>query len=266
MVDFVAGDVVIGGEYGYAEHINTSGVHQQHITLQDDNGNLMKVWGATFTPQGDAYFALGALDSYEDYTPHDIVYIPGTNPVQFLVIIGRTDDTIELRKYDADGNILATYLGLNRDTDWAHETPLKMAVACDGHTVYYTDQGRTIFRYDITGSGTQLADFAQLAVGSPYIYAGIDIQPDGDLYVAMTVGGVGPKRDVTVGGIDNIWTDQVNETPVKVYKRSITDGSEILNHEVSLSPSGDNDEVLALAAYYYGCGRMFPIVTLIGAN
>lgn len=263
MVDFSPQDVVIGGAHGYAEHINSSGTHVQHIELRDDpgTGNLMKVWGACFTPQGDAFFALGQIATYEDYTPHDICYIPGTvSPREFAVLIPRLDDTLELWRYDEDGNVLDTFTGLDTDTGWTHETPCKLCVACDGTTVFYTDQGETIFSFDLT-SGTQNADFDTAPTN--YIYAGIDIDGLNDLYVNLTPivsGGVGPRRDLSLGGLDHLWVDQVNETPIKVYKRSTSDGSEILNHEVSLDPSDINSEVLSLAVYYHPCGGFTRVV------
>lgn len=265
MVDFSPSDVVIGGAHGYAEHINSSGTHIQHIELRDDDGNLMKVWGACFDKDGEAWFALGQIDSYEDYTPHDICYIPGTdNPKQFAVLIGRTNDTLELWIYDEDGNVLDTFTGLDTDSGWDHTTPTKLAVACDGDTVLYTDQGETIFEYSI--SGGQQAPFAVLSDPN-YIYGGIDIDSNGDVYRAMTTTGVGPRRDLSLGSADHLWADQVNESPINVYKRLKTSGSEVLSHEVSLSPSDDNTEVLSLAAYYYPCEQqLLPFVTLIGAT
>lgn len=256
MVDFSPGDVVIGGAHGYAEHINSSGVHQQHIELRDDEDNLMKVWGACFDKDGAAWFALGQIDTYEDYTPHDICYIPGTNdPKQFAVLVPRLDDTLELWIYQEDGlgdlEIVDVLTGLDTDTGWDHETPCKLAVACDGDTVLYTDQGKTIFTYSITGG--QQAPFAELDPSSPYIYGGIDIDRDGTVYRAMTTTGIGPRRDVSLGSSEHLWADQINESPVRVYKRLKADGEEVLNHEVSLSPDDDNTEVLSLAAYYYPC-------------
>lgn len=249
-MDFSAGDVVIGGAHGYAEHINSEGVHQQHIELRDDDNNLMKVWGATFTPSGDAHFAVGQITTYEDYTPHDICYIPGTDPPEFAVLIGRLADAVELWHVDENHAVLATYTGLNTDTGWVHTTPLKLAVACDGDTVYYTDQGASIFRYSLTTG--QLAVF-DVSADPNYIFGGIDIDADGDIYVALTTTGVGPRRDVALGSTTELWTDQVGETPISVYKRLISDGSEVLSHEVSLDLANINDEVLSLAAYYYPC-------------
>lgn len=265
-MDFDAGDIVIGGAHGYAEHINSLGVHRQHIELRDDDNNLMKVWGACFTPQGDAFFALGQIAAYEDYTPHDICYIPGTDtPREFAVLIGRLDDTVELWRYDEDGNILDTFTGLSKDTGWTHEVPLKLCVACDGTTVFYTDQGASIFSFDLN-SGTQNTVF-YVESDPNYICGGIDIDKNNDLYVARTTTGEGPRRDVSLGDASNIWVDQINETPIKVYKREIIAGTEILNHTVSLDPSNINSEVLSIAAYYYPCGqRFFGFVTLVGAN
>lgn len=267
-MDFSPLDVVIGGSYGYAEHINTGGVFQQHIELRDDDDNLMKVWGSTFTPDGEAHFALGQRGSYEDYTPHDVCYIPGTDPHKLAALIGRTNNTVELWITDTDYNILQTITGLNKDTGWVYTTPLKLAIACNGDTVYYTDQGRTIFKLSLA-TGLNLANHAQLSVGSPYIYGGIDVQPDGDIYVAMTTTGTGPRRDVCLGGASHVWTDVVNPiSTYRAYKRNITDGSEVLNHVVRLNPANVNDEILSLACYYYPCvaARMMMNVTVIGAN
>jgi hypothetical protein len=266
-MDFNARDVVIGGAHGYAEHINEAGTHQQHIELRDDDNNLMEVWGACFAPNGDAFFALGQIGSYEDYTPNDICYIPGTdNPKEFAVIIGRTNDTIELWRYDEDGNILEQFTGLDQDAAWVHTEPLKLCVACDGTTVYYTDQHESIFSFDLN-TGTQNPVFDVHPDYPNFVYAGIDIQKDGDLYVAMTTTGVGPRRDVSIGDASNIWTDKINETPIVVQKRNSTTEALVLDHTVSLDPSDVNSEVLSIAAYYYPCGGgFFMVVTVIGAN
>lgn len=269
-MDFSALDVVIGGAHGYAEHIDTLGVFKQHIELRDDDNNLMKVWGACFDPDGDAWFALGQIATYEDYTPHDICYIPGTeSPKLFAVLIPRLDDTLELWVYDEDAVVVDTFTGLDTDTGWAHTTPCKLCVACDGDTVYYTDHGITIFKYSLTTG--QLTPYDVLT-DLNYIYAGIDIDAEDEIYVALTPvvnQGIGPRRDVTLGSADSIWTDKVGETPIEVQKRNnVSPNTLLLEHEVSLSPAADNTEVLSLAAYYYPCAEelFFGNVTLIGAN
>lgn len=83
--------------------------------------------------------------------------------------------TLEFWKYDYDdGHIIKKWTNnIRTDSDWSQGS-VKISVACDSTTVFYTDSGKSIFRYDLNSS-TQLADYDVLSDDSPYLYGGIRV-------------------------------------------------------------------------------------------
>lgn len=259
MADFLPGDILVGGAYGYAEHLRADGAtFVQHLELPDEFGAIpTRVNGITFSPSGEAFFALGDPDGAADNDPHDVVYVPSVPP-KLAALIAKSDDTANLITLDLlDGAVLTTYTGIDVDAGWTRDRYLKLDVGCDGRTVYYTDQGRTIFRFDLA-TGSQLTPFAQLAPDSPYVYAALKLRRDGDLIVAMTDSGNGPRNGIAFDK-DNlhIWVDEINpdDESYEILKRLQTDGDgNIATHTVSLDPAAVNDEVTALGSYVTSCG------------
>jgi Putative Ig domain/Bacterial Ig domain len=92
--------------------------------------------------------------------------------------VGQPDGTAAILKRAADGTLLASYQVASEDrgSDWVD-------LASDQHTLYYTSEGSTVFRFD-TSTNTQLPDFATGLPGS-HAYA-LRILPDGGVLVADT--------------------------------------------------------------------------------
>jgi hypothetical protein len=94
-----------------------------------------------------------------DALPESIVFDSSGN-----FYVGHAGGTKDIRKYDSDGNFLQSFnvqVG-PRGSDW-------IELASDQRTMYYTSEGRTIFKYDVV-SDTQLGIFAT-APGSGNLYA-----------------------------------------------------------------------------------------------
>lgn len=252
MTAFTLGDVVIGGALGYAEHITPTGTHVQELDILDDLGSRMRCNGITFAPDGTMFTAHGDPLGAEDYDPHDVVWMP--NGSGLLVILARTNNTALLRLYDpVSHTVTATWTGLALDTGWTPTQMLKLDVLCDSRTVYYTDRGRTIFRYDLQES-VQLSHFQQFAAESPYAYAAFKLRRGGEIIVAVTTSGNGPRNAVCLDK-DPLyhWTDEINPPGVyHVFKRLTEDGSMVLQHSVQLTPTG-SAEVFSLGCYMNPC-------------
>ncbi len=261
MPDFRRGDLIVGGNRGYfAQHrpqrpvaLETPLV--QHVAVVDDVGNPLRVNGAVFSPAGDLYLALGDPAGLADQDPHDVAYV-SKSPGYLAVIVARANDTAELRKYTLGGEQVAAW-PVATDAGWTRERYLKLDVDCAGTIAYYTDRGRTIFRFNLD-TGAQLAPFAQLPAGSGYVYADFQLMPTppGGLVVAMTGTGTGPRNAVALD-VDGrtLWTDEINPSDARydVFRRSLADGTDLLSFPARLDPEGTNDEVTALACSYHPC-------------
>ena len=90
--------------------------------------------------------------------------------------MGQPDGTRNILKRDASGGLLATYTATTgpRGTDW-------IDLAADQHTMYYTSEGSTVYRFDV-GTNVQLTPFASGLPGSS-AYA-LRILASGDVLVA----------------------------------------------------------------------------------
>lgn len=90
--------------------------------------------------------------------------------------VGQASGTQDILKFDSAGTRLASYdVATERlGSDW-------MDLAADQNTMYYTSEGYTVKRYDVS-SGTQLADFATSLPGAA-AYA-FRLLADGGLLVA----------------------------------------------------------------------------------
>ena len=90
------------------------------------------------------------------------------------------DDSAPLFEFDAAGALLQRWDGLRKDgraVDW-------IELASDQRTIFYTSEGRRVFRFD-TRTGRQLPDFATLP-GDGMAYA-LRLLPGGGLLVADDV-------------------------------------------------------------------------------
>ena len=78
--------------------------------------------------------------------------------------VGHPDGNALIHKYDLQGFLLSTY-----ETATGSRGTASIDLAADQMTLFYTSEGRSIFRY-ATASGTQLSAFAELP-GSGTAYA-----------------------------------------------------------------------------------------------
>ncbi len=139
----------------------TSGFAANTVVKFDNSGNLL-----------NANFGSG-------YTGHpESVVVDNTNK---LIYVGQPDGNHQVLKFDLNGNVVApgsfSPTIQNRGTDW-------IDLEKDLHTIRYTSEGNTIFRFDLATS-TQLADFATVVnLGHPMY--GHRILSDGGELVAAT--------------------------------------------------------------------------------
>lgn len=283
-------DLLAGGPLGWAETIR----NVLHIdwTYGYDNGSEdayvgaadhpMRLTGITFSPSGTAYFSHDDITQLSDYAPHDITYLtrnPNTNRPGLAVLIARMNDTLELWTYELDRTFVYAYTGLQVDTSWkAYRGPddsrpdmrlpyCRLDVLCDSRTIYYTDMGRTIFRYDLNGAGSQLANFAQLGTEAHHCYASIRVlKPSGDVLVAMTTSGHGPRNALALNKDRTFWADEIHPPDGfwDIFERSLVDGLEVLDASappvgITYRPRLDknnptvNAEVWSLATWFNPC-------------
>lgn len=274
-VESLEGDIFVGGLLGYLEKLSTLGEHLAWLECRDTpvTGNLCKVLGVTVGPDGEPYSALEPLTGGPyDYQPHDISYDIAND--RLVVILARTNDTALIRILNLDADtVIAEFTGIDLDTGWTHETPLKIVVDCAGEVAYYTDMGRTIFRYDLTGAGAQLTPYWELPVDDPNCFGDLDIRSNDQIIVDMTITGHGPRRACGLGSDEFVWADRINPPDGihRIYKIRTDDHSDVLASVVALDPNGGNGEITTVAAYYLKCDEepadeYHVVVTLIGAN
>lgn len=250
MVDLSQHDVLIGGALGYLDHISTTGTHLQHLQTFDDDTtpNPLRVNGIAIAPDGEIYMALGDPLGVKDEDPQDLVYV-NTVPAVLALLVARTDNTLELWTLSLGLELVDKHPGLAVDDGWTRDRYARIKVGIDQNTIYYTDRGRTIFRWDLT-AGAQLPNHAQLPEDSPYIYAGFDIRPNGDIVMAVTGSGNGPRNAVAIDDTV-VWVDEVNPDDETYHARNLTlpTFTDILTYPVSLSPAGTNAEITALTVW-----------------
>lgn len=255
MAAFVLGDVVYGGALPYATHITDAGTFVEWIHTLDDEGTEVKPNGGDFDSRGRLFLALGTLDDSGDALPHDVAVIPGDKGL--VVAVARGGDTADLRIYTMDGALTTTHTGVDVDAGWNHLTEfLRLAVACDGKTVYYTDEHATIFRYDLS-TASQLAPFKVLPGGSPLVYGGLTLVGPDDLVVAESGSGDGPRRAVKRGLAKTIWTDEVEPIgSFHIWKRTFALDTLVTAVVTAIDPSDTNSAAICIATYVPpGCTR-----------
>jgi hypothetical protein len=120
----------------------------------DVSGNLYVTnFGATNVSRFDnAGNLLGTFGSGHSGSPESIVFDAGGN-----VYVGSVNGDNKIRKFDPTGIPLAQYAVAleRRGSDW-------IDLSTDQKTMFYTSEGRRIMRYNVSGAGNQLPDFATL--------------------------------------------------------------------------------------------------------
>lgn len=270
MVAFLNGDLVIGGAHGYLDHmrvVSGTPTHIQEIDAKDDLGNRMRVNGLTFSPQRVLFAALGDPAGLKDFDPHDVVWMPNGSGV--LTLLARTNNTAVLRLYDKTTHTtLRTWTGLTVDAGWTPARYLKMDIMCDSRTVFYTDRGKKIRRFDLeaaSGAGAMLSDFADLGA-APYIQGALKIiRRTRDVIVAQTASGNGPLNGVALDPHNKHWVDEINP-PSGVYHITQRDNTTHLptglQYTVRLTPTLSS-EITSLACCFSPCVSPFGFTTVI---
>src|SRR3989344_9264919 len=164
------GDVFAGVAGGSYNVYDNSGVFKETIT--DGLGGFTT--GCAFNNDLSKLYTTNFSNTkvvvYDDPSPHAISQTVDTgaiNPggqsesVVFAAngdfYVGHPDGDDDIQRYDSAGVYQQSYdVGTeNRGSDW-------MDLAADQKTMFYTSEGRLVKRYDVSGAGAQLADFAVL--------------------------------------------------------------------------------------------------------
>lgn len=257
MTAFTYGDVVIGGSHGFAEQIKPDGTFIQHLVMNDDQGNPMRCSGITFDGDGNMYTCLSPMNyvKIKDNVPHDLVWMPDGSGL--ITAIARSTGKLEFWKYDlTQHTVLKKWTNPQTDSGWTTDKYIKIDIECDSNTLWYTDQSKTLFKYNL-GTSTQMTPFAQFT-DTNYVYAGFKLLPDGGVLVAVTGSGDGPHNSLCLNSdASTCWTDEINPTNniYHAFKRSLTDGSHIKTITLSLDNNNINDIATSMGCYYHFCSN-----------
>ncbi len=163
------GDVFVSvGNGTVVEYTPTGSVVQ---TLNDGSGSSFTT-GSGFDAAGNLYvtnFSTGSVSKFDNMgnivntnfitgqvNPESVSFNPGG---AFPVLVGDAGQNI-INQYNSTGGLTNTYTVTiqDRGTDWVDLQP-------DGHTVYYTSEGSSIFSFN-TATNTQNPDFIDGLPGS----------------------------------------------------------------------------------------------------
>ena len=178
------GDVFAGVAGGSYKVYDNAGVFKE--TISDGLGGFTT--GCAFNSSLDKLYTTNFSSTkvvvYNDASPHTIAQTVDTgaiNPgghsesVVFAAngdfYVGHPDGNDDIQRYDAAGTYQQSYdVAIEaRGSDW-------MDLAADQITMYYTSEGGLIKRYDVSGAGAQLPDFA--AIGG--VSYALRLLPPGD--------------------------------------------------------------------------------------
>lgn len=164
------GDVFAGVARGLYNVYDNNGVFKE--TISDRLGGFTT--GCAFNNTLDKLYTTNFSNTkvvvYDDASPHAIVQTVDTalqNPsghsesVVFAAsgdfYVGHPDGNGDILRYNSAGVFQQAYdvAVESRGSDW-------MDLAADQVTMFYTSEGGAIKRYDVSGAGAQLADFANI--------------------------------------------------------------------------------------------------------
>jgi len=166
---YTFGDVFVSVGNGQVVEFTPTGTVVQ--TLNDGSGSAFTT-GSAFDSAGNLYvtnFDTGNVSKFDNkgnlitttfitgqVNPESISFHTGGT---FSAFVGDAGSNL-INEYDSNGNLLHSNTALTQDrgTDWVD-------LQSDGHTVYYTSEGTSIFSYDV-GTHTQNADFFDGLPGS----------------------------------------------------------------------------------------------------
>lgn len=184
---FQLGDIVAGTGNGKYKVFSPTGTL---LTTLDTTSGASEDTGGAFDSHADLFVTNFARDSVSEFGVNGNLINAGfgsgynAHPESITfnsagdVFVGQADGTHHVLEFNSSGTLLNTFTPTpeRRGTDWIDLAP-------DGKTLYYTSEGSSIKRFDIS-TGTQLADFADGLPGST-AYA-LRILPNGDVLVADT--------------------------------------------------------------------------------
>jgi hypothetical protein len=288
MAAFEPDDIAVGGVREYIEIKHANGSHAQTIHVTDlgatSGGPQTYVTGLAFQPKTGELFAVSTPSLTVANAPHAICNFP--NYSGLLIAYVPSPGVLKFRKvsYANPPVQIGTEWtpGVEAGWPWTGTNPannlVRISIACDNRTVFYTFQGKKIKRFDLQ-TGTTWTDYRTLASDSPYIYGGIQVLPGGSgtsttdtrkVVVAMTQTGTGPQLAVALahGGdvdalshpVNTVWTDEANPTGShRILHWSTVDNDasgtgDLLGNSVTqadLVPH--NDRTLSLAINYNLC-------------
>jgi streptogramin lyase len=179
---WVAGDVFAGVGQGKYNVYSNTGIFKEQIAAPLTG----ETTGCAFNSSGDLYtthFQANKIVKFDGAHPHNVLQTidagTGNTPESIVFAangdfyVGHADGHKDIVKYDSAGTLQQAYDVATefRGSDW-------IDLAADQKTIFYTSEGRLIKKFDVSGSGTQLADFATLP-GSGNAFA-LRLLPPGD--------------------------------------------------------------------------------------
>ena len=189
--DWNTGDVFVTTGHGSHQVYYNNGVFKEAIQIANEQNTT----GCAFNPAGDrfyaTYFVTGLVRVFDNASPHDVLQVidtgvasPGGFPESIAFCnegnfyVGHAAGNFLIHKYNPGGALIKTFpaaVGM-QGTDW-------IDLSSDQKTLFYTSEGRTIFRYDTDApthaAPTQLPDFATLPPGTDEAFS-LRILPPGD--------------------------------------------------------------------------------------
>lgn len=163
------GDVFTGVSGGQYKVYSNSGTFKE--TISDALGGFTT--GCAFNPALDKLYTTNFSSStvvvYNDGSPHSIAQTistgaQGGGAAESIVFaangdfyVGHAAGNRDIQRYNSGGTHQQSYdvATENVGSDW-------IDLAADQKTMYYTSEGRRVMRYDVSGAGAQLTDFALL--------------------------------------------------------------------------------------------------------
>lgn len=241
---FTKGDVFTGEGAGKIGHYDKLGNFIEFLNVPNTGYTET---GMAFDASGNLYSTLFAINNVAKFnnTGAFVSYFGSgysTDPESILVdnsgnfYVGQADGSRDILKFDPAGTLIGTFnpATTDRGTDW-------IDLAADQKTMYYTSEGSTIKRFDLS-TNTQLSDFA---TGLSRPCFALRIRPNGEVLTACqqmvyrlnSTGGViqtypTPDINAYLFGLNldpdgtSFWTGGLSNG--KVYKFDIETGTLLL--------------------------------------
>ncbi len=159
---FASGDVFTGEGGGKIGHYDQLGNFIEYLNVPNTGYTET---GMAFDTSGNLYSALFGINKVAKFDNNGVFlgfFGSGYNsdPESISldnsgnIYVGQADGTRDILKFNPAGTLIGTFnpATTNRGTDW-------IDLAADQNTIYYTSEGNTIKRFDVS-TNTQLSDFA----------------------------------------------------------------------------------------------------------